>query len=358
MNKRIAALLLCFALCCAAAPVLHAAAGGGDDPLISLSYVTDTFLPKIAEALRSRGSTEAAGLAAARPVRRSGLNTLSLADGQTLQLKPGQQLVLLSGSVRLTLQQGTLLNLSAGRSSIGGDARIGNRYLLCGDAAVEVRASGASVVAVSPGAVPDAPPVTEPPAPGGFPFADVAADAWYRADVEAAWRRGLIDGLEVDRYAPQGTLTAAQAIKLAACIHQRYHTGTVTLENSPAGQLWYRSYVSYALNAGLLTAEPDSYDTPVTRGWFIPLFFAALPEKEYPKINLIMDGSIPDVATDAAIAKQVYMFYEAGILSGYTADAKHLAYAFGPKDTITRAEVAAIMNRMLDPAARQRFTMD
>lgn len=353
MKKRIISLLLCAALLPAVLPAF--AAGGSDDPLISQSYIADVFLPQITAAL---GETARAALAeqskAQQEVSGNGLSVLTLENGDRLRLSSGQQMVLLSGSVKITVDSGRMLNVTAGRSSVGGEAREGNRYILCGNSSATVTASGTAAVAVSPAAVREQ---TGSPA-GDCPFTDVPEGAWYRADVISAYERGLVNGVSAGRYDPLGTLTAGSAVKLAACMHQLYHTGSVTLKNAADGRAWYMSYVDYALKNGLIETEFQDYDGVINRGAFIKLFFNALPESEYPRINLIMDGSIPDVATDAPLAKQVYVFYMAGILTGFSEGGGYREHAFGPESTISRAEVAAIMNRMFDPAARKHFTMD
>ena len=69
------------------------------------------------------------------------------------------------------------------------------------------------------------------------------------------------------------------------------------------------------------------------------------------------DVQTEDVPADADIAREVYAFYAAGILTGYTDDGVHRAGAFDPGGQITRAEVATIMHRMFEPDARVRFEM-
>ena len=76
----------------------------------------------------------------------------------------------------------------------------------------------------------------------GLPFTDVPASQWYYQDVETAYNNGLINGKSATRFAPDDNLTYAEAVKLAACMHQKYTTGTVTLKN---GDPWYKSYVDY-----------------------------------------------------------------------------------------------------------------
>ena len=356
MKRRIAALLLCALLLCGPERA-YAAAGGTDDPLISVSYIEDTFLPGVRDSLRARAEARVNAHKRAAAATGQRLRTVALPEGGSLELKPGQQLVLLSGSARLDVKSGTLLNVTAGRSSVGGDARTGNRYVLCGDCSVTVTASQGTLLSVSAGAA-GAAALTPTPQPGVCPFTDVREGDWFYADVMHAWQRGFVNGMTASSYAPQDSLTVAQAIKLAACMHQDYHSGAVTLTGSTDGRPWEMSDADYALKNGILTRAPERYDVPISRGEFVKLFYNALPEKEYPGINLIMDGAIPDVATDAPIAREVYTFYAAGILTGFPAGDELPEHAFVPDSTITRAEVATIMNRMVEPAARKRFTMD
>ena len=49
-----------------------------------------------------------------------------------------------------------------------------------------------------------------------LPFTDVPADAWYRADVEAAVTGGLVSGRTETEFCPDDDLTYAEAVKLAA----------------------------------------------------------------------------------------------------------------------------------------------
>ena len=124
----------------------------------------------------------------------------------------------------------------------------------------------------------------------------------------------------------------------------------MTLANSESGP-WYRSYVDYALVCGILDGELAEYNTPVDRLTFVRIFFRAMPESAYPAINAVADDAIPDVKGGDPGANEIYVFYRAGVLSGYSDS------SFGPGKSITRAEVATIMNRMVDESARQTFTL-
>ena len=90
-----------------------------------------------------------------------------------------------------------------------------------------------------------------------LPFTDVAEGAWYYESVYYAWDENLIDGVTADKYQPDGSLTVAQTIKLAAALHEKLNRGYVTLENGTAN--WYDTYVDYAVNNGIIEAKYQTY---------------------------------------------------------------------------------------------------
>ena len=336
MRRRLLCFLLAAALLCA--PVL-AAPGGAGDPLITRSYIADSFLPRLRQAFESL-IRNALG---AQP----GMVVLTLGAGQSLKLTEGQQLSLMSGALRLSVNGGELADVAAGTALSGTvDAEIGRRYIACERATVWADASEEALVKVSfPVEVGD-----------GCPFQDVQRTDWFYADVSQAYRRGLVNGMSAHSYAPTGTLTGAQCVKLAACMHQLWKEGSVSLSNSSAGP-WYRSYVDYALREGILSRELADYDAVIARTDYVLLFYQALPATAYTAVNSIPDGAIPDVAPGDRGAAEIYTFYRAGILTGYAADARHAANAFDPEGSISRAEVATIMNRMFEPEARKQFSI-
>jgi len=46
-----------------------------------------------------------------------------------------------------------------------------------------------------------------------------------------SWENNLIDGMTADQFEPNGNLTVAQAIKLAAALRQMDKNGEITLKN-------------------------------------------------------------------------------------------------------------------------------
>ena len=182
-------------------------------------------------------------------------------------------------------------------------------------------------------------------------FVDVQPDAWYYEDVKYAVENGLINGKTENLFAPASSLTGSEAIKLAACIHQLYVEGSVSLKS---GFPWYKPYVDYCKENGII-AEDKNYpiDRPITRGDFVVIFANALPEEAYTQINDIEYGEIPDVEEGREYYEPAYKLYRAGILTG-----SGEAHKLFPDNPIIRAEVAAIVTRMVDESRRVKFTFE
>ena len=187
-----------------------------------------------------------------------------------------------------------------------------------------------------------------------LPFEDVSMFSWYYSDVKNAHEQGLVDGVTPTRFSPTGTLTIAQAIKLAAALHQKAQTGAVTLKN---GSPWYSTYVSYAVANGIIEPEYASYkpalmNSPISRAEFVHIFYDAMPAGSYAARNIVQDNAIPDVSSSDLYADEIYTFYRAGILTGSNSNGD-----FNSNSSIQRSEVAAILIRMFDASARRNITL-
>lgn len=196
-------------------------------------------------------------------------------------------------------------------------------------------------------------PATKTPTTGRFPFTDVTTGDWFYDAVKGAWENGLINGVTATTYQPKGTLTVAEAIKLASALHQMIKDGKVTLTNGRG--YWYETYVNYGVREGILdeSYQKLSYEQmtkPVSRSEFVHIFFKAV--SSYKTINSVADNSIPDVKTTDTYGDEIYTFYRAGILTGSDA-----AGTFHPASTIVRSEAAAILVRMYDASYRVNITL-
>ena len=181
-----------------------------------------------------------------------------------------------------------------------------------------------------------------------FKFTDVKTGDWFYNDVKTAVEAGLVNGKSDTSYAPYDNLTYAEAIKLAACMNQLYTEGKVTLAS---GNPWYKPYVDYCIDKEIIDKEYN-YEDVATRAGYMGIFAKALPDEGLKAINNVPDDSIPDVPSSRSYAPGVYKLYRAGILQGVDE-----AHNCNPLANIIRAEVAAIITRMMDETKRVEFSM-
>ena len=377
MKKRILSLLLCLAMLL---PMGGASAAGTlEDPLISVTHINGTFIPSVMSAVKAMLSKAMEEHFSADGSANSitGMVKKDMAAGGNISMSTGQTIILLSGEADILIASGTVVDATTGKTVSSGAMSEAHRYIVCEDSSVEISIASDAQVYMSASAVitsgekPPAeedppvedppeedPPVVTPPEITVSPFVDVIEGQWWYDDILKAYARGLVNGMTADTYVPKGELSIAQAIKLAACMNQLYTEGEVTLENSPT-QPWYQSYVDYCTEKGIIDGSGyENYGYAITRRQFVEIFHASLPESDYVAINTIPDGSIGDITATGSWVDDVYDFYRAGILTGYTAGGEYAAHDFGAESSITRAEVATIMNRMFDHSARQLFEIE
>ena len=116
-------------------------------------------------------------------------------------------------------------------------------------------------------------------------------------------------------FAPNDSITGAEAVKLAACLGQLLSEGSVSLTN---GSPWYESYMEYAVENGIIDSALDPYTAraPIMRAELMDMVCRAIPPSQRKEINSIPDGSIPDLRTYADYRDNVYTLYRMGILTG------------------------------------------
>ncbi len=179
-------------------------------------------------------------------------------------------------------------------------------------------------------------------------FTDVLSNAWYAGDVKNSYEFGLVNGVGGNKFDPNGTVTVAQAITLAARFSAAYNNETIP---SAEGE-WYKCYVDYALSKKIMTeGQFDSYDRAAKRHEVATLFAASLPKDYFKPLNSVY--SIPDVTTDKAYYNALMTLYKAGVAMGSDA-----AGTFNPDTNITRAEFSALINRVAAPGMRLAKSFD
>ena len=343
ISLSLALIVLCGAMTAAAAGT----AGSASDPLISKSYVDNTYPGLVLTAPLNTLSDSMAvlqyKLSQAANTKTSGVKYSVVTSGSIVSLSAGSGFTLASGSACLSNCSGTFIDLSDGSViSSGHNLTSGHRYIAAENTTATVAVITASKLAlfgtasVSAGTAPT--------------FTDVTADKWFYTYVSYAVQKGLVSGRSATIYDPDANLSIAEAIRLASCMNQLYSAGSVTLANDPT--LWYKSYLDYAVKNGIVTKTYNNYNAAISRSEFVAIFYASLPASEYVQKNTISDNAIPDVKLSDSNAAQIYAFFRSGILTG--SDAKGTFY---PNNNIKRSEVAAVLSRMFEKDSRQSITL-
>lgn len=345
-------LILCLLLGVTAA---FAVAGGEDDPLISVSWAKN-WASELVAAASKQAQTDLSGfgktaISSSKNFSVSYTTPYTMIAGSTMDLTEGCSFTLSSGTARVNVSRGTLVNATTGRTVSGGDLTAGQLYIVCENSAATVSVSGTSLLLVG-GNVSTA---------GNMSFSDVGAHEWFFPYVTRGVELKLIHGMTETTFAPDKTLTVAETITLAAQLHSLNTTGSVSVPTTAT--VWYDNYRNYCLTNGIIDASYADYtdkqmNAPATRSEFVHIFYHAIPENSLTPINEIGDDAIPDLKMTDAYSDEIYAFYRAGILAGYTNSSNYADHAFGPGTSIRRNEMAVILVHLVDAGTRVSFTIE
>ena len=182
-------------------------------------------------------------------------------------------------------------------------------------------------------------------------FGDVDAAQWFYPYVAASYEYGLIGGRDYG-FAPDEDITVAELLALSARIRAAYNGDE--LPDAEEGQVWYAPYVTYLSGKGLLDLSLSNYDLPATRAQLACVFADALPADCFDDLNspLVTDayasgGFITDVDEYTPYQPEILWLYRQGLLAGMDASG-----SYWPDKPTTRAETAAVVTRLVDPALR------
>lgn len=94
-------------------------------------------------------------------------------------------------------------------------------------------------------------------------FSDVSSTAWYAKEVRQAYELGLVNGTGNGAYQPDGDVSVAEAITIAAQLNAAYNGERFT----PGGSPWYMNAVNRLVEKGVIERNTFSdYMAKATRG--------------------------------------------------------------------------------------------
>ena len=213
------------------------------------------------------------------------------------------------------------------------------------------------------GALADLPDGSAPARSYDGRFADVTGADWYHDSVVSLYELGLTDGQSANSFGAASRVTVAETVSFAARIHSLYYFGSAEegLRSFPAllDAEWYQPYADYLINASVIDSRFDgAYSSSATRAQTAYILSRVLPAEELGAknaavVSLCRESGryITDVTDATPYAAEILSLYSAGIVTGSDA-----AGSFLPESEITRAELAAMLVRLVYP--EKRVTID
>lgn len=173
-------------------------------------------------------------------------------------------------------------------------------------------------------------------------FYDIDESEWFgfekQAVIAKAYELGIMNGYQDGTFYAEGNIRISEAIKMASVVHNIYNGGDGSFSQ---GEPWYQVYVDYAVSNGIINSDDfDDYTAFATRAEMAYIFAHSICKNDLTEINNI--STIPDVASDSKYGNEIYILYNAGVLTGNDDTG-----TFSPDSNITRAQAAAIISRIV-----------
>ncbi len=181
-----------------------------------------------------------------------------------------------------------------------------------------------------------------------FFFSDVSEEDWFYEPVRYLTERGMLQGFGDGTFRPGDTLTEAQLLKL---LLKPYMPEDM---EEPAGEGWWIPYWEFGVREGILAADDLEH---VHRGASrlrtaqLLVRFPLLPVSEEDLLEPDTAGILGEMRDRDEIPREaldaVVTVYASGIMEGYDDGCFH------PERVLTRAEGAAVIQRLMLPELRR-----
>lgn len=180
--------------------------------------------------------------------------------------------------------------------------------------------------------------------PAELPFTDIAKEHWAYSSIQYCYNRGLFTGVSATQFAPNGVITKAEIIALLARLDgfDGKSTGTIGFDDVKESD-WYAPYAQWARQKGIVTTSTFGGTESLQRQQIAKLIYTYL-EKSGRKDSAFKADTVSAYDDTKSVQYEnktavLYLRY-AGIMDGIGGN------AFGPEITVSRCQMAAIMQRL------------
>ncbi len=346
--KRIAAAALAFILLFCLSSAMAGNAGTASDPLISKSYIDDTFIPATVSSGQAKinSALQAVYDEAVKKIPSGGqpkpgysftgsYKVLDLEPGAYVTGITGTSFMLLSGKGEVLVSSGTVIDVSTGQEIKSGSAlALRQRYFCAENTSADFKVSDTSkgavvnYYAVSAGSATD------------DSFSDVAPDKYYYDAVYWALRQGITTGDSETTFGPDKSCTRAQVVTfLWRAAGSPKPTGQNPFTDVTSDKYYYAA-VMWAVKNGITNGESATTfgpDKSCTRAQIVTFLwrFSGSPKPSGSA------NPFTDVASGQYYYDAVLWAVKEGITKGDSDT------TFAPDKPCTRAQTVTFLYRLL-----------
>ncbi len=175
-------------------------------------------------------------------------------------------------------------------------------------------------------------------------FTDLKSSHWAYKAVTAMSGEGIVKGYADGTFKPSGTVTYGEFVKMAVV----QYTGT-DIGNASTGH-WASSYYNEAVKQGLFTKseiKESSLSKPIPRKDMAIIVASMLGTESLTNSEFeVAYSNLKDISEKDSYGEDVAKAYGFGIITGYSDG------SFKPNGTLTRAESATVIYRLIEDDAR------
>jgi hypothetical protein len=321
-------------------------AGTSSDPLITKSYIEDTYIPNVVSAgeavINQRISQLSGSVDKAESYdMASGYEAYILPTGESVEIITGSSVILTGGSAKIASLSGTIVNVTTGQEVTAGTSlTLNNRYFCAEDTVAIVTAStGASVAVngyynVSAGA--------EKPV---IQYDDVAVNAWYYSAAEYVYKNELFHDYNSSSFKPGEAATRAELVYALWKASGSPETST-SATFSDLTEEWYKKAANWASANGIILGYDNNRFAPnnsITRQEIAVVMYRYTAYRGYSVSKTTSLSGFTDATSIASWAETAMKWANAeGMIVGTSNT------TLSPKGTASRSEVATIVMRFME----------
>jgi hypothetical protein len=353
-------LLFCFTTAYASAP------GSSGDPLISLSYIHNSFLPAIQRdnktlidssigKLYSDAQNKLQETYDASVLQLGGYDgyafagtftAVSLPAGTSAELVTGSIFILTAGTASLTINKGTVINISTGEE-VGASASVtANQRYFCAENTSAQFSAAANAACLIDGYYKSNGTVIVNP----VLFLDVSTTDWFYNAVKYASDNNLFNGTTAVTFSPQTSMTRGMFVTVLYRLAGKPAMNASSVFSDVAASQYYYNAVVWASTNNVAAGYSDGQFHPddfITREQMAVILYRYASYAGYSQVygNTSVFDSFPDKSEASSYAADALKWAAYNtLITG--ADGKLL-----PESTASRAQVAQIMHNFCQKIA-------